>query len=67
MIVLNYKDLCKGKPFSTGSQGLRERLLVQSGYRVVKIKHTEFDPREKLVKKVQSLEQLIRNAMSSRM
>lgn len=63
--MLNYKDVCKGKPFGIGSQGLRERLLIQSGYRVVKIKHTEFDPKEKLVKKVQSLEQLIRNVMSS--
>ena len=64
VIVLNYKDLCKGKPFSTGAQGFRERLLIQSGYRVVKVKHTEFDPREKLVKKVQYLEHLIKNVMS---
>lgn len=65
-MVLNYKDLCKGKSFSTGAQGLRERLLIQSGYRVVKVKHTEFDPRENLVKKVQYLEHLIRNALSAK-
>ncbi|XP_057376094.1 FAST kinase domain-containing protein 4-like [Daphnia carinata] len=65
VIVLNYKDLCKGKPFSTGAQGLRERLLTQSGYRVVTVKHTEFDPRDKLLKKVQNLEQLVKNAVST--
>lgn len=65
VIVLNYKDLCKGKSFSTGAQALRERLLTQSGYRVVTVKHTEFDPRDKLVKKVQYLEQLVKNALST--
>ncbi|KAI9554627.1 hypothetical protein GHT06_019900 [Daphnia sinensis] len=65
VMVLNYKDLCKGKPFSIGAQGLRERLLTQSGYRVVTVKHTEFDPRDKLVKKVQYLEQLVKNAVST--
>lgn len=63
--MLNYKDVCRGKHLSTGVNGLRERLLIQSGYRVIKIKHTEFDLKENLVKKVQNLEQLIKNAMIS--
>lgn len=67
MIVLNYKDVCKGKPCSTGGQGLRERLLIQSGYRVISVKHTEFDPKEKLVKKVQYLEQLVKDVLTTRM
>ncbi|XP_046651669.1 FAST kinase domain-containing protein 4-like [Daphnia pulicaria] len=65
VIVLNYNHLCKGKSFSTGPQGLRERLLTQSGYRVVTVKHTEFDPKADLVKNVKYLQNLINNAMAA--
>lgn len=65
IIVLNYNHLCKGKSFSTGPEGLRERLLTQSGYRVVTVKHTEFDPKADLVKNVQYLQNLINNAMAA--
>lgn len=64
-MVLDYKDLCLGQLHSTGPQALREKLLQLSGYRVVKVKHSEFDPKDKPVKKVQYLEQLIKTTALS--
>lgn len=63
ILIQDYKDLCKGRTMSTGVQGLKERLLTQSGYRVVKVRQGEFDPKDKLVKQLQQLEQLIKGAL----
>lgn len=65
VLVLDYKDLCIGSSQPIGLQVLRERLLTQMGYTVVKVLHSEFSVKEKLLKQVQFLEQLIKKATSS--
>jgi len=60
-MVVDCKDQCLGSLTLTGTQSFRERLLTMSGYKVVKVSHLEFNLADKMVKKVQLLEQLIKN------
>jgi len=62
-MVADYKDMCLGNLSLTGTQSFRERLLTMSGYKVVKVTYLEFNPTDKMVKKVQLLEQLIKNVL----
>ncbi len=66
-MVLEYRDLCVGRPHVTGAQALREKLLELSGYQLVKVNHNEFNPEEKMVTKVQILEQLIKTTALSKL
>jgi len=56
-----------GRPHVTGAQALREKLLELSGYQLVKVNHNEFNPEEKMVTKVQILEQLIKTTALSKL
>ena len=62
-MVVDYKDQCLGSLNLTGTQSFRERLLTLSGYKVVKVSYLEFNPTDKMVKKVQLLQQLIKNVL----
>jgi len=61
IMVVDFKYQCLGSLTLTGTQSFRERLLTMSGYKVVKVSYLEFNPADKMVKKVQLLEQLIKN------
>ena len=65
MMVMDYKDHCLGSPHPIGSQAFRERLLTLSAYKVIKVSFLEFNPNEKMVKKVQILQQLIKSSLPS--
>jgi len=61
IMVVDFKYQCLGSLTLTGTQSFRERLLTMSGYKVVKVSYLEFNPADKMVKKVQLLEQMIKN------
>lgn len=65
--MLEYRDFCVGRPHVTGAQAFREKLLELSGYQLVKVNHNEFNPEEKMVTKVQILEQLIKTTALSKL
>ena len=62
-MVLEYKDFCTSQLHLVGPQSLREQLLTLSGYKVVKVSYKDFNPDEKMVKKVQLLERLLKQAL----
>lgn len=64
MLVLDYRDCCLGSTHPTGAQVLRKRLLTASGYKVVQVPYTDFNPKADLLGKVRLLERLIRNELS---
>ena len=64
LVVLDYKDLCLGKPNNAiGYQVLRERLLKLAGYNVLAVRHTEFNVKDQLVKQVLLVEQLLKKSL----
>nr|CAD7199023.1 unnamed protein product [Timema douglasi] len=62
IVAWDYHDLCRGvhnEP--NGVAALGAQLLEKKGYKVMAIPHTEFNPRDKLVRRVQYLEQQLKN------
>ncbi|KAF4518853.1 hypothetical protein B566_EDAN006704 [Ephemera danica] len=59
-LVWDYADLCRGATDPTGPNMLAMRLLQRQGLKVCPIPHTEFNPRETLVQRVQYLERKIK-------
>jgi hypothetical protein len=66
LLILNYKDTCLGTSYPVGLQAFREHLLSLSGYTVVRVSHSDFYIKEKLLKRVQILETLMKTAISQR-
>jgi hypothetical protein len=48
--------MCRGSPEPNGVSVLSKKLLQEAGYRVLAIPHTKYNPREKLVSRVQYLD-----------
>lgn len=64
-MVNTYHDFCRGCHYElTGLVALTHRLLNDSGYTVVSIPYTEYDLRDKLVNRVQYLNQRFKEAAS---
>jgi hypothetical protein len=48
--------MCRGSPVPNGVAVLSMKLLECAGYKVLSIPHTEYNPREKLLRRVQYLD-----------
>ncbi|XP_066150769.1 FAST kinase domain-containing protein 4 [Euwallacea fornicatus] len=64
MLTYDYHDICKGKSDLTGINVFCQRLLTAMGYRVVSIPFTDFRVTDKIVNKVQYLENQLKQAVS---
>nr|CAD7438424.1 unnamed protein product [Timema bartmani] len=67
IVAWDYHDLCRGvhnEP--NGMAALGAQLLEKKGYKVMTIPHTDFNPRDKLVRRVQYLEQQLKNLVKDR-
>ncbi|KAI5724133.1 hypothetical protein M8J76_015944 [Diaphorina citri] len=61
ILTLDYHDLCRGTHnHANGISALSRRLLELEGYHVLTVPHTEFNRRDKLVTRVQYLENKIK-------
>lgn len=56
IIAQDYHDMLKGRQEPTGVHLLIAQLLKEQGYQLLRIPYTEFNPRDKLVNRVQYLE-----------
>ncbi|KAH1019141.1 FAST kinase domain-containing protein 4 [Dendroctonus ponderosae] len=63
VLTYDYHDVCKGKMELTGITAFHERLLEAMGYQIVSIPFTDFKVTEKIVKKVQYLENRLKQAV----
>ncbi|XP_063216644.1 FAST kinase domain-containing protein 4 [Bacillus rossius redtenbacheri] len=64
IVALGYHDLCRGAPGEqSGFSALAARLLCGKGYKVLAVPHTDFSPHEKLVRRVQYLDQQLRSTV----
>lgn len=62
-MVHDYHDLCQGPhQHLTGIAALNSRLLSKAGYEVVCVPHYEFSVNDLLLKRVQYLQKVIKNA-----
>ncbi len=61
ILVQGYPTLTLGLKVPTGSSVLNSRLLESQGYHVISVPYTEFSTKDKLVRRVQYLEQRVRN------
>ncbi|XP_066248355.1 FAST kinase domain-containing protein 4 [Euwallacea similis] len=62
ILAYDYHDICKGKTELTGVNVFSQRLLSAMGYKVVSIPYTEFRVTDKIVNKVQYLENQLKQA-----
>jgi len=56
--------MCRGSPEPNGVAVLCVKLLEQSGYKVLSIPHTKYNPRDKLVHRVQYLNHHLKSLVS---
>ncbi|XP_061384869.1 FAST kinase domain-containing protein 4 [Danaus plexippus] len=68
VLGLDYHDMSRGTAHPLGTIRLYEHLLTLKGYKVLKIPYTEFNPKDKLVTRVQYIEsrlkELVRQSRS---
>ncbi|OWR47923.1 hypothetical protein KGM_210585 [Danaus plexippus plexippus] len=68
VLALDYHDMSRGTAHPLGTIRLYEHLLTLKGYKVLKIPYTEFNPKDKLVTRVQYIEsrlkELVRQSRS---
>lgn len=57
----DYHDICRGDTTPTGSNIFAARLLEAQGYQLMIVPYTDFNPRDKLVQRVQFLEKQLKN------
>ncbi|PSN58393.1 hypothetical protein C0J52_02817 [Blattella germanica] len=60
IVVWDYKDMCRGSPEPNGVSALSTRLLEKAGYKVLSIPYTEYNTRDKLVRRVQYLDRRLK-------
>ncbi|XP_069674964.1 FAST kinase domain-containing protein 4 [Periplaneta americana] len=56
ILAWDYRDMCRGSSEPNGVAVLSMKLVEAAGYKVLSIPHTEYNPREKLVRRVQYLD-----------
>jgi len=64
ILAWDYRDMCRGSPEPNGVAVLCMKLLEQSGYKVLSIPHTKYNPRDKLVHRVQYLNHYLKLLVS---
>lgn len=62
-MAYDYHDICKGRNDLTGVNAFQQRLLTAMGYRIVSIPYTDFKVTDKIVNKVQYLENRLKEAV----
>lgn len=62
-MAYDYHDICKGRNDLTGVNAFQQRLLTGMGYRIVTIPYTDFKVTDKIVNKVQYLENRLKEAV----
>lgn len=60
-MAYDYHNMCIGKVEPTGANVLNSRLLEACGYKVLEVPYTDFKVTDKLVQRVQYLENRIKN------
>ncbi|KAJ9598378.1 hypothetical protein L9F63_010900 [Diploptera punctata] len=65
IMALDYKDMCRGSPEPNGVITLSARLLEKTGYKILCIPYTEYNPREKLVQRVKYLDSRLKTLVKS--
>ncbi|KDR07530.1 protein TBRG4 [Zootermopsis nevadensis] len=61
ILARDYRDMCRGSPEPNGVAALSAKLLECAGYRVLCVPHTKYNPREKLLQRVQYLDQHLKS------
>lgn len=64
ILAWDYRDMCRGSPEPNGVAVLCMKLLEQSGYKVLSIPHTKYNPRDKLMQRVQYLNHHLKSLVS---
>lgn len=63
-MAYDYHDLCRGNRLElNGMNNLAKLLLEKKGYNVIGVSHTEFNPRDKLIRRVQYLESCLKDVI----
>ncbi|GBP21601.1 FAST kinase domain-containing protein 4 [Eumeta japonica] len=62
---LDYHDLCRKQLQPLGVNQLYTRLLELKGYKVLQIPYTEYNPRDKLISRVQYIEKKIKEILAT--
>ncbi|XP_026473999.1 LOW QUALITY PROTEIN: FAST kinase domain-containing protein 4-like [Ctenocephalides felis] len=65
MQVLDYHDMCQNLQEPHGAVALSRRLLEARGYKVLCVPYTEYQPSDKLIKRVQYLESKLKQIVNS--
>ncbi|XP_066993848.1 FAST kinase domain-containing protein 4 [Anabrus simplex] len=65
VLVWDYHDMCRGRQEPIGAAVLSSQLLEKKGYKVLTVPYTEFNPREKVVTRVQYLEHRLKSLVRS--
>ncbi|KAF5277416.1 hypothetical protein FQA39_LY06229 [Lamprigera yunnana] len=60
VVALDFHDMCKGCVEPNGLNSLHFRLLEASGYKILSVPYTEFNPKDKLVNRVKYIESSLR-------
>ncbi|XP_028026243.1 FAST kinase domain-containing protein 4 [Bombyx mandarina] len=66
VMALDYHDMSRRTIAPLGTSELGARLLRLKGYRVIQIHYTDFDPKDKLVTRVQYIEKLLKEAVNNK-
>lgn len=64
-MVYDFHDMCRGTSTPSGGNDLAERLLSAQGYKIMTIPYNEFNPRDKVVQRVQYLEKHLKQIAST--
>ncbi|KAJ0177591.1 hypothetical protein K1T71_006464 [Dendrolimus kikuchii] len=65
VLGLDYHDMTRKTPTPLGINQLETKLLELKGYKVLQIPYTEFNPKDKLVTRVQYIEKRLKELVSS--
>lgn len=63
IMVFDYHDMTRGRREATGLNVLCQDLLLLNGYRIMHVDHMDFNPRHKLVNRVQYLSNQLKTAV----
>lgn len=61
ILAWDYRDMCRGSLEPNGVAVLSVKLLEEAGYKVLSIPYTKYNPREKLVRRVQYLDHQLKS------
>ncbi|CAG9120764.1 unnamed protein product [Plutella xylostella] len=66
VLCLDYHDMCRKTAAPLGVNQLYTKLLQMKGYKVLQIPYTEYNPKDKLVTRVQYIEKRLKDLVSDK-